>query len=85
MLGMYQGEDDIMRTIRQNVAHMTISSGKANPCCNELDETQELHYPAIMKAIAAKNYDSYVGQEFSPRNGADWSRSLEATYRVCDV
>ena len=38
-----------------------------------------------MQAIAATDYDGYVGQEFSPRNSADWATSLEAAYRICDV
>ena len=52
---------------------------------NELDETQELYYPPIMKTIAASDYDGYVGQEFSPRNGSDWATSLEEAFRVCEV
>ena len=52
---------------------------------NELDETQELYYPPICQAIAATDYNGYVGQEFSPKNGADWAKSLEAAHKVCDV
>ena len=36
------------------------------PGRNELDDTQEVNYPAIMKAIAATGYTGYVGQEFIP-------------------
>ena len=78
-------EGDIIRTIRQNVQHIGHFHTAGNPGRNELDETQELYYPPIMQTIAATDYAGYVGQEFSPRNSADWSTSLEAAYKVCDV
>ena len=46
-----------------------------------LDESQELYYPAIMRAIAATNYGGYVGPEFSPVKDA--SIRLEMAYRIC--
>jgi len=36
-----------------------------------------------MRAIAATNYDGYIGQEFSPAK--DTSISLEMAYRICDI
>ena len=78
-------EGDIIRTIRQNVQHIGHFHTASNPDRNELDETQELYYPAIMRAIKETGYDGYVGQEFSPRNGTDWATSLEAAYKVRDV
>jgi hydroxypyruvate isomerase len=82
---MQRGEGDIIRTIRQNIQHIGHFHTAGNPGRNELDETQELYYPPICRAIAATDYDGYVGQEFSPRNGETWAASLEAAYRVCDV
>jgi hypothetical protein len=38
-----------------------------------------------VRAIAATDYDGYVGQELIPRNDADWATSLEQAYQVCDV
>jgi hydroxypyruvate isomerase len=55
------------------------------PFRHELDEDRKLFYPAIMRTIVATGYDGVVGQEGSPRNGADWVASLEAAYKVCDV
>lgn len=78
-------EGDVIHTIRQNSAHFGHYRTAGNPGRHELDESQELYYPPIMQAIAATDYDGSVGQEFSPRNGADWAKSLEAAYRVCDV
>ena len=53
------------------------------PCRNELDETQELYYPPIMRAIAATDFNGYVGQELMPKGDA--FAALEQAYRVCDV
>jgi hydroxypyruvate isomerase len=53
------------------------------PGRHEIDDSQELNYPAIMRAIAATGYDGYVGQEFTPVKDA--SISLELAYRICDV
>ena len=75
-------ERDIIRTIRQEMAHI----GHLHTVCtdrNELDETQELYYRPIMRAIAETDYDGYVGQKFGPRNGPDWAVSLEQAYKVC--
>ena len=53
------------------------------PGRNEIDETQELNYPAIMKAIADTGYKGYVAQEFIPKR--DPLTSLEQGVRICDV
>jgi hydroxypyruvate isomerase len=78
-------EGDVISCIQKNISHFGHFHTAGVPGRHELDENQELYYPAIMRAIAATDYDGYVGQEFSPRNGADWATSLEAAYRLCDV
>ena len=50
----------------------------------EIDETQELYYPAIMKAIVETGYKGFVGQEFVPKQ-EDKIVSLEKCIRICDV
>ena len=50
----------------------------------EIDETQELYYPAIMKAIVETGYKGFVGQEFVPKQ-KDKIASLEKCIRICDV
>ena len=56
------------------------------PGRNEIDESQELYYPAIMKAILATGFKGIVAQEFIPlnkeNNGFD---SLADSIRRCDV
>ncbi|MBW6501567.1 MAG: TIM barrel protein [Bacteroidales bacterium] len=54
------------------------------PGRNELDETQELYYPAIMKAIVETGYKGFVGQEFVPKD-KDKLASLRKCIQICDV
>ena len=54
------------------------------PGRHELDETQELYYPAIMKALLKTGYKGYVGQEFVPSE-KDKLASLKKCIQICDV
>ncbi len=54
------------------------------PGRNEIDETQELNYPAIMKALVKAGYKGYVGQEFVPSQ-KDKIASLRKCIQICDV
>ena len=54
-----------------------------NPGRGELDEAQEIHYPAVMKKIVDLGYTGYVGQEFIPTR--DPLAGLTQAVRVCDV
>jgi hydroxypyruvate isomerase len=50
----------------------------------EIDETQELNYPAIIKAIQETGYAGYLGQEFIPKR-ADKMASLKQGVQICTV
>lgn len=50
----------------------------------EIDETQELYYPAIMQAIVKTGYKGFVGQEFVPQQ-EDKIASLKKCIQICDV
>jgi hydroxypyruvate isomerase len=76
-------EGDVIRTLRANIAQIGHFHTAGNPGRHELDENQELYYPAIMRAIAATDYDGYVGQEFSPVG--DPAAGLQQAFKVCDV
>jgi hydroxypyruvate isomerase len=76
-------EGDVIRTLRDNIAQIGHFHTAGNPGRHDLDETQELYYPAIMRAIAATDYDGYVGQELMPKGDA--LAALEQAYQVCDV
>ena len=54
------------------------------PGRNELDDTQELHYPAIMRALLKTGYKGFVGQEFVPLQ-KDKLESLRKCIMICDV
>ena len=54
-----------------------------DPGRNEIDETQELYYPAIMKAIVETGYKGYVAHEFVPKR--DPITSLAQAVKICDV
>ena len=76
-------EGDIIRTIRNNHAYFSHYHTAGNPGRNDMDDTQELLYPPIMRAIAETGYDGFVGHEFVPK--ADTLKALEAAFRLCDV
>ena len=68
-------EGDVIRTIRQYKDCIGHYHTGGNPGRNEIDETQELNYPAIVKAILATGYTGYLGQEFIPKRDALASRN----------
>jgi len=76
-------EGDVVRTIRENHQYIGHYHTGGNPGRNEIDDTQELHYPAVMKAIVETGYTGYVGQEFIPKR--DPMTSLRQAYEICDV
>jgi len=53
------------------------------PGRHDLDDSQELNYPAIMRALKETGYAGFVGQEFLPKG--DVAEALAAAYRLCDV
>jgi len=76
-------EGDIIRTIQKNSAYFGHYHTGGNPGRHEIDESQELNYPAIMKAIVATGYKGFVGQEFVPVR--DPLTSLQQAIQLCDV
>jgi hydroxypyruvate isomerase len=77
-------EGDVIATIRQNHACFAHYHTGGVPGRNEIDETQELYYPAILKAIMDTGYTGFVGQEFIPKR-PDKLASLRQGIRICDV
>jgi len=76
-------EGDIIRTIRQNIAHIGHFHTAGNPGRHEFDETQELSYRPIALAIVETGYQGYFSHEYSPLKNA--LQSLEEAIRICDV
>jgi hydroxypyruvate isomerase len=76
-------EGDVIRTIRDNHEYIAHYHTAGVPGRHELDETQELSYPAIMRAIRDTGFQGYVGQEFIPTR--DPLASLAEAVRLCRV
>lgn len=77
-------EGDVIRTIRDYHEYIAHYHTGGVPGRNEIDETQELYYPAIMQAIVDTGYDGFVGQEFIP-TWDDKLKALEHGVNICDV
>jgi hydroxypyruvate isomerase len=77
-------EGDVIRTIKDNHDYIGHYHTGGNPGRHEIDETQELNYPAIVKAIMDTGYDGYLGQEYIPAR-PDALASLAQGYRICNV
>jgi hydroxypyruvate isomerase len=77
-------EGDVIRTIKDNHTYLAHYHTAGVPGRHELDDVQELNYPAIMRAIKATGFQGYVAQEFIPTK-ADKLASLRQAVRLCDV
>jgi len=76
-------EGDIIRTIQTHHAYFGHYHTGGNPGRAEIDDSQELNYPAIMRAIRATGYRGFVGQEFIPKR--DPLTSLREAVQLCTV
>lgn len=77
-------EGDVIRTIKNNHEYFGHYHTGGVPGRHEIDESQELYYPAIMKAIIATGFKGYVAQEFIPA-ADDKAASLKKAIEICDV
>ena len=77
-------EGDIIHSIQTNHQYYGHYHTGGVPGRNEIDERQELYYPAIMRAILKTGYKGYVAQEFIPAD-KDPMASLAAAIKICDV
>lgn len=76
-------EGDVISTIQSNHAHFGHYHTAGVPGRHEIDETQELNYPAIIRAVRSTGYDGYLGQEFIPTG--DPVAALRHAFALCDV
>jgi len=76
-------EGDVIRTIKDHHEDIAHYHTGGVPDRHEIDETQELYYPAIVKAILKTGYEGYLGQEFIPKR--EPLASLAQGFRICDV
>ena len=81
---MQVDEGDVISTIKNNHQYFAHYHTAGVPGRNEIDESQELFYPAIIKAIHATGFKGYVAQEFIPRK-KDKLASLQQAIAICDI
>lgn len=77
-------EGDLIRSIQTNHQFFGHYHTAGNPGRNELDENQEINYPAVMRAIVATGYKGYVSHEFIPKS-EDKIAALTQAVQICDV
>jgi len=77
-------EGDVIATIRKYHDYIVHYHTGGVPGRHEINETQELYYPAIMKAIHETGYTGFVAQEFVPTND-DKLVALRQGVEICDV
>ena len=84
---MQINEGDVIRTIKDHHTYFGHYHTAGVPGRHEIDLTQELYYPAIMKAIVATGFHGYVAQEFVPKgkNSSAKIRALKKAINTCDV
>jgi hydroxypyruvate isomerase len=76
-------EGDLIRNIRDFGTYFGHYHTAGNPGRRDMDETQEIYYPAVMRAIAESGYNLFVGHEFIPKGNP--IEALRAAFRTCDV
>ena len=76
-------DGDVIRRIGQHKDYIGHVHTAGNPGRGELDQDQEINYPAIMRALIEAGYTGYVGQEFIPTR--DPHQGLKEAFELCDV
>jgi hydroxypyruvate isomerase len=80
-------EGDVIRTIRDNHQYIGHYHTAGVPGRHELNEKQELYYPAIMQAILDTGFKDYVAQEFIPtgKETKEKIAALKQAVKLCDI
>jgi len=77
-------DGDIIRNIQTNFQWIGHFHTGGNPGRHDIDETQELNYSAVAKAIGDLNYTGYISHEYSPWPGHEPIAVLEKAIEICD-
>ena len=80
-------EGDVIRTIKDNHTYFGHYHTGGVPGRHIIDESQELYYPAIMKAIVETGFKGHVAQEFIPNEKDNDAKiaALKKAVKLCDV
>jgi len=76
-------EGDLIRTIRDNIEHIAHFHTAGNPGRHDLDQNQEIYYPAVARAIHETGYEHWVGHEFGPTK--DPVDALRQAFQQCRI
>lgn len=74
---------DVITRVRQHLPYIGHVHTAGNPGRGEIDDTQEINYAPIMRALADGGYKGFVGQEFIPVR--DPIASLAQAVQICDI
>jgi hydroxypyruvate isomerase len=77
-------DGDLIATIKKNYESFGHYHTGGVPGRNEIDDTQEIFYPAVMRAIVETGFKGFVAQEFIPKRD-DKIASLKQGVQICDV
>jgi len=76
-------EGDVIRTIRKNIEHIGHFHTAGNPGRHEFDDTQEMNYTGICKAIADAGFQGCIAHEYAPTKTP--LETLDRMMRLCEV
>jgi hydroxypyruvate isomerase len=76
-------EGDVIRTIRQNFQYIAHFHTAGNPGRHEFDDTQEMNYTGICKAIADLGHQGFISHEFNPTKAP--LETLDKMMGLCEV
>jgi len=76
-------DGDIISRLKQYAEYIGHVHTAGNPGRNEIDDTQEINYRAVMKTLVDAGYKGYVGHEFIPTR--DPLKSLREAVEICDI
>ena len=78
-------DGDVTRTLRDDIAHICHFHCAGVPGRNEIDDTQELNFRFIAKAIADTGYTGFIAHEWRPSMGSDPVKGLERCFEILNV
>lgn len=78
-------DGDVVRNIRDNYDLICHFHTAGVPSRTEIDDTQELNYRFIAKAIADLGYTGFIAHEYRPGPGRDPVESLKQAYEILTV
>ena len=76
-------EGNVIQTLTTNVEYIGHIHTAGVPGRSDIDETQELNYPAILRSLYQAGYRGFIGHEFLPKG--EPIAALRRAYDICDI